>query len=97
MCSTSQKYLTTSLKITKRLKIKKNSKNIYAGRRRVRRAREENSRAKRTREKEERREVSSSKKSKAGSLSCEKKNSKKVEEEGKRCRFFLSLSRFLCR
>jgi|TARA_B110000003_G_scaffold150286_1_gene151236 hypothetical protein len=54
MCSTSQKYLTTSLKITKRLKIKKNSKNIYAGRRRVRRAREENSRAKRTREKEER-------------------------------------------
>ena len=54
LCSTSQKYLTTSLKITKRLKIKKKSKNIYAGRRRVRRAREENSRAKRTREKEER-------------------------------------------
>ena len=54
MCSTSQKYLTTSLKITKRLKKKKKSKNIYAGRRRVRRAREENSRAKRTREKEER-------------------------------------------
>ena len=37
--------------------------------------------------------VTSSKKSEAGSLSCEKKkNSKKVEEEGKRCRFFLSLS-----
>ena len=44
--------------------------------------------------------VSSSKKSEeAGFLSCEKKNSKKVEEEGKRCRFFLSLSlsRFLFR
>ena len=39
--------------------------------------------------------VTSSKKSEAGSLSCEKKNSKKVEEGGKRCRFFLSLSRFL--
>ena len=34
--------------------------------------------------------VTSSKKSEAGSLSCEKKNSKKVEEEGKRCRFSLS-------
>ena len=58
-------------------------------------------RAKRIRARRERarkknaKEVASSKKSKAGSLSCEKKNSKKVEEEGKRCRFFLSLSRFL--
>ena len=38
--------------------------------------------------------VSSSKKSAVGSLLCEKKNSKKVEEEGKRCRFFFSFFSF---